>query len=103
MHINDSLYILLNELYSLMRCKFKIDVKEEKSGRQEEKEKTGSASRSHEYSFLCYLLIIFCTHTSVRCCSNSKREAYQDEIERTNLDTTSIPVPRGRFMIQTGN
>ena len=29
-------------------------------------------------------------------------EAYQDEIERTNLDTTSIPVPRGKIYDTNG-
>lgn len=30
-------------------------------------------------------------------------ESYQEEIERTNLDTTSVPVPRGKIYDRNGN
>lgn len=30
-------------------------------------------------------------------------ESYQDEIQRTNLDTTNVPVPRGKSMIPMEN
>ncbi|WP_368483267.1 peptidoglycan D,D-transpeptidase FtsI family protein [Oceanobacillus sojae] len=32
-----------------------------------------------------------------------KGESYQEEIERTNLDTTSVPVPRGKIYDRNGN
>ncbi|GIO23127.1 penicillin-binding protein 2 [Oceanobacillus sp. J11TS1] len=32
-----------------------------------------------------------------------KGESYQEEIERTNLDTTSVPVPRGKIFDRNGN